>query len=286
MWEWRQRRCCFLIRPSPRRSTVLIMHLCLYQRSLPFVRRRRIVRSSDTVGIVCRQRHANWKVYRVDPRTRTRDRRTRPPRVLEPRSRYEEVGRSSSEPVVTVPTRETSLIPRESESTYESRDVRVSPLVTSPKKSSKLLGSERRRDRGRERKEEKKEENRGPIISGRESRREPGAEREAEGKKEGRRDPADRLSLSTPHGVLGRVTSSRARVWCVAPAMDAPRATGCIARSASCASARVCVCVCVCTHRCARRAVRRGATPRDSSRVCTCTRVSSTYTRVRASVHG
>lgn len=29
-------------------------------------------------------RRANWKVYRVDPRAPARDRRTRPPRVLEP----------------------------------------------------------------------------------------------------------------------------------------------------------------------------------------------------------
>jgi len=98
--------------PLPSQSTALIIHFyrCLYRWNLL---QQRIVRSNDTVGIICRQRHANWKVYRVDPRTRTRDRRTRPLRVLEPRSRYEEVGRSSSEPVVTVPTRDVVNTTRE-----------------------------------------------------------------------------------------------------------------------------------------------------------------------------
>lgn len=55
-------------------------------------------------------RRVNWKVYRVDPRARTLG--SSNPRVLEPRSRYEEV-RPSSEPVVTVPTRDVVNAARE-----------------------------------------------------------------------------------------------------------------------------------------------------------------------------
>lgn len=98
----RRRRCYLLIRST--QSAVLITHFCrrLYWRSPPTNRSQ--------------QRHGKYRL----PNTRigkfiasTRDRRTRPSRVLESRSRYEEVGRSSSKPVVTVPTRDVVNTARE-----------------------------------------------------------------------------------------------------------------------------------------------------------------------------
>jgi len=80
------------------------------------------------------QPRVNWKVYRVDPRARAPGSSNPPPRVLEPRSRYEEV-RPSSEPVVTVPTRDIVNAARERiHLRAEGVTSRVQPLVTSPKR--------------------------------------------------------------------------------------------------------------------------------------------------------